>query len=528
MLFQPPFQCIQCVEGSRPDRQKILVTACGPKIFTFDVASGRQLSSWPPQAPPEAQSTTTENTSGSVGSEKPSSGKPPEKRRKLSQPKDQGKEGTTQTIAANGSKKSKTAAPAWSTIPILVATTSGEYVIAVTAEDKCLRVFKLDANGALSQLNERYMPKRPCALALADNDSAILSGDKFGDVYSLPLLPTESGLEPPKKTKQPSKPYQPSASVLTVHSKRNLNALDQQLRFAPTQSQGEKSGPTFKSTLLLGHISMLTDVAFVTIPGSSQSSSSRSYILTADRDEHIRVTRGPPQTHVISGYCFGHSSFVSRMCVPSWNLTTLISGGGDNFLLVWNWVQGKILQRVPLQGDQIDSQAETPAPEVTVTGIWPLSFAHNPGLQKVGMGVVLVALEGIPKLFPFLFNSDCKLVPQGPITLTGNALSVTYLDDMGNILVSTDNLLEPGSATTLRNTQTSPPTLLQAFTITMVDGSLKWIEAQNSMVDTINATGALDEISCQTEEEKQKHSQALVNSLYTTSKLRKRGMGEEE
>ena len=39
------------------------------------------------------------------------------------------------------------------------------------------------------------MPKRPCAIALTADDSQILSADKFGDVYSLPLLPIEEDEE---------------------------------------------------------------------------------------------------------------------------------------------------------------------------------------------------------------------------------------------------------------------------------------------------------------------------------------------
>lgn len=56
----------------------------------------------------------------------------------------------------------------------------------------------------------------------------------------------------------------------------------------------------FEHKLLLGHVSMLTDIALVVLNG-------RNYIITADRDEHIRISRGIPQSHIIEGFCLGLS-----------------------------------------------------------------------------------------------------------------------------------------------------------------------------------------------------------------------------
>ena len=81
---------------------------------------------------------------------------------------------------------------------------------------------------------------------------------------------------------------------------------------------------------------MLTDLALVTNPEG------RNYILTADRDEHIRVSRGIPQTHVIEGFCLGHTEFISRLCIPKERPEVLLSGGGDNTLFVWDWASGSV------------------------------------------------------------------------------------------------------------------------------------------------------------------------------------------
>ncbi len=201
------------------------------------------------------------------------------------------------------------------------------------------------------------MPKRPCAIALTPDESTILCADKFGDVYSLPLLglpyETTSNLSTEDPTKddaeKASEAFVPAANSKTVHTKKNQEALRNQLR--ATNKKSEKKSLQFDHQLLLGHVSLLTDVASVTITDeTSPSPSQRSYILTADRDEHVRVSRGIPQTFVIEGYCLGHTEFVSKLCVPDWNKQILISGGGDEFLLVWDWLTGSIRQKVDLKG----------------------------------------------------------------------------------------------------------------------------------------------------------------------------------
>src|SRR5271169_2741062 len=160
------------------------------------------------------------------------------------------------------------------------------------------------------------MPKRPCAIALTADDSTIICADKFGDVYSIPLMFSDSsasseGLEESTKTTdlltKPSKPFVPAANDLTVHSVRNRRALQNQMK--QKHNNSEKSELQFERKLLLGHVSMLTDIALIERNG-------QNYIITADRDEHIRISRGVPQAHIIERYCLGHRDFVSRLCLP--------------------------------------------------------------------------------------------------------------------------------------------------------------------------------------------------------------------
>jgi tRNA (guanine-N(7)-)-methyltransferase subunit TRM82 len=192
------------------------------------------------------------------------------------------------------------------------------------------------------------MAKRPCSITLTSDDLTILCADKFGDVYALPLIPSlEDGekrtlaAEPIEDTAEKS--YTPAASVLTVHSGRNRKVLEEQIKQASKGLKKIKEPLKFKHELLLGHVSMLTDIVYATIE-------SRSYIITSDRDEHIRVSRGLPQAHIIEGFCQGHEEFISRLCLTKSGL--LVSGGGDANLFIWDWPHYKLMEKVCIR-DQV-------------------------------------------------------------------------------------------------------------------------------------------------------------------------------
>ncbi|KAL2362533.1 hypothetical protein RJZ56_004579 [Blastomyces dermatitidis] len=539
MPFQHPFQCIQCLGNRAREAPNFLVGAAGPRLYVLDGHTGKSLSVWPSNKEMAATKVPHATNADSHSQGNAESSEPREKRRKLSPTTQQeaaSVEGTTAYEGkAKGPDKSQESKLAWSTIPIVTASKSGNHVVVVTAEDKCIRVFEVNTSGVLSQLSERCMPKRPCAVVLSSDESTIICGDKFGDVYSLPLFPREDYKPPPKKSAQLSHPAQPSASVLTVHTKRNLQALEQQLKLGAKIST-EKASPTFELKLLLGHVSMLTDVAYVDLGVDSESAVCRPFIITADRDEHIRVSRGPPQSHIIQTYCLGHTAFVSRLCVLPWSASTLVSGGGDDYILAWRWAEGKLLQKIPIPLDGIVKEsneesataAEPSAPGIAINGIYTVSFTDNSSLSEKAPGAILVTLEGIPKLFPFRFNPDGNITAQKPVHLSGNAFGVVSPDNKGNIIVSVDNVHKPGSTTDQRKSPDTEQQLLQVFSVTWEREEFKWTEVDSEMAMAVSNRGTFAVASSEDEKEAKKHAQALTSTLYSVGNLRKWGKGDDE
>ncbi|KAL8796671.1 MAG: hypothetical protein Q9195_001061 [Heterodermia aff. obscurata] len=346
----------------------------------------------------------------------------------------------------------------------MICTSSGEYVVAVTGEDKAIRVFELRRDGSLMQISERLMPKRPCAIALTPDDKTILCGDKFGDVYSLPLLgepfvegPASSELKIDNsngKAEEHALVF-PAASSRTVHTKKNQEALRNQQR--QIRQKKEKKILNFEHQLLLGHVSLLTDLAYVSIcERTSPFGHRRDYIITSDRDEHIRVSRGMPQAHIVEGYCQGHTEFISKICIPQTHHQLLVSGGGDNYLLVWDWLRGNLHHRIDI-GEQINyleaeyrksmaratdgSVSEQPAVDgreqtLAVSGIW-----SSPD------GRIIVTCEGVPALIMFSIDENMVVGACDYIPTKSNVIDLTILSDLGIAIYSMDTDHEPFSTT---------------------------------------------------------------------------------
>ena len=84
--------------------------------------------------------------------------KRPPKRQRLSPAREESGSSSAEIVVAGESDNGETTSsqePLNPPIIKLASTSAGQHVIAVTGEDKCIRVFDLAVNGTLAQLSER-------------------------------------------------------------------------------------------------------------------------------------------------------------------------------------------------------------------------------------------------------------------------------------------------------------------------------------------------------------------------------------
>lgn len=127
-------------------------------------------------------------------------------------------------------------------------------------------------------------------------------------------------------------------------SNRTLVRAASRVRFSPNNDVvvADKSGdayvystskPEEQGKALLGHLSMLLDVLVT---------SDQKYIITADRDEKVRISMYPNCYNILS-YCLGHEKFVTNVQELAHDKNILISSGGDGCLKFWDFKLGREL-----------------------------------------------------------------------------------------------------------------------------------------------------------------------------------------
>ncbi|KAI0642324.1 WD40-repeat-containing domain protein [Trametes meyenii] len=244
---------------------------------------------------------------------------------------------TTTEVAPDERDKLKQSGP----IRCVAVDSTFTYAI-TTGDDKKLRVWRVRDEPKL--LSERELPKKPTEIGFTRDSQTIVVSDKFGDVFSYPLHPESTSLPP--------------AGVPGASKRGSLNSHE-------NPSNG---------TLILGHASMLT--TYLLTPDEQ-------FIITADRDEHIRISWFP-KGYVIERYCLGHEKFVSTLHIPSFRTSVLVSGGGDSSLKIWDWMTGELL------AEQFISEAAEPYIQVRAPK-WRHGWSDDNG---VGEGE---PAEGKPK-----------------------------------------------------------------------------------------------------------------------------------
>ena len=138
-----PFQCL--LYCSRQPNSRFLIAAAGSYIRVFDTDRGIQLCSWPSTENDEAQEFVFGQVAHSLDGSPP-----PAKRLRLPLEKS---ESSSAEIVVDVPEVPQAPNPP---IVRLAATDNGEYVIAITGEDKCIRVFELSTEGILKLFSERF------------------------------------------------------------------------------------------------------------------------------------------------------------------------------------------------------------------------------------------------------------------------------------------------------------------------------------------------------------------------------------
>lgn len=148
-----PYQCLlYCPQSSQ---RNFLIAACGSYIHVFDIDKNLRASSWPSDdeisKSGEGEGEDDSNEIGSPAVNGDNGSLPPSKRQKRAP------ELSESSSAEIVVEKIENAPPPHPPIVKLAATRNGEHVVAVTGEDKCIRVLQMSANGILTQLTERFV-----------------------------------------------------------------------------------------------------------------------------------------------------------------------------------------------------------------------------------------------------------------------------------------------------------------------------------------------------------------------------------
>ena len=158
-----PYQCLYYCQRSDQLGIGFLVGASGGCIHTFNTQNGRYLSTWPhsekiARGRLEGQKSDQDSEVLYAESSPHDDSNRPTKRQKLSLVRDESGSSSAEIVVAKNSNYGESSCPEQPMLPQVIkltGTSNGQHVIAVTGEDKCVRVFDLAADGTLKQISER-------------------------------------------------------------------------------------------------------------------------------------------------------------------------------------------------------------------------------------------------------------------------------------------------------------------------------------------------------------------------------------
>ncbi|XP_040913593.1 tRNA (guanine-N(7)-)-methyltransferase non-catalytic subunit wdr4 [Toxotes jaculatrix] len=239
-------------------------------------------------------------------------------------------------------------------------------LVSLTDDTKRLVLFHCDPSWQCISI--RWVVRRCTSLVFSQAEDELLVADKSGDVYSFSV--------------------------------------------AEPQREGE---------LKMGHLSMLLAVTM---------SPDDKYIITADRDEKIRVShRKCPYN--IQSFCLGHQQFVSALLIPSAHSHCLLSGSGDGTVKLWDYESGRRLQSWDLK--ELEETPESEADKQKTPTV--CRIASSPDGQHVAVQCERVSTV---QFFSLERANEERLVPHSRLSLPHRPVDVAF-DGEGRLWVLMDS-----------------------------------------------------------------------------------------
>ncbi|RLV90003.1 hypothetical protein JA1_004859 [Spathaspora sp. JA1] len=277
--------------------------------------------------------------------------------------------------------------PIYNHIRSLILTENEDYLVGTTDSDKSTIIFHIDfaADNCLTLSKRQVLSKRPCAISIDAETKNVIVADKFGDVYAVPI-------------------------------------------------DSEEPVPEKQLSPVLGHVSMLSDVLMTTYKG-------KQFIITSDRDEHIRISNYP-KSYVVKDWLFGHREFVSDLYISEHDTSVLISGGGDDFICLWHWFDNRLLTKIELRDliqEYLHDGHLPPSRFLTEDSKKEISVAKIASVKTDSSYLLIVLVENTRCLLVFAINEqDFSVKHIQTITIDDSIVDFSIDQTNKRILTSVD------------------------------------------------------------------------------------------
>ncbi|TMW55433.1 hypothetical protein Poli38472_010315 [Pythium oligandrum] len=194
---------------------------------------------------------------------------------------------------------------------------------------------------------------------------------------------------------------------------------------------------------LLGHTtSMITHMAV---------NHDRSLLLTADRDEKIRISHFP-RTSLVQSYCLGHKASVTRIATSAVTPQLVVSTSLDNSIKLWNVEDGTLYDsQALLKGEDLNAALLNVSLAVCPVRNLALVVLNNSELRFFAIENVdgdafkLVAKDLSPQVRGFVSAhepSEAVFTPEGSLVLAYRRSPFVRLFDVSSVTASNVGLNE--------------------------------------------------------------------------------------